>query len=62
MRSLRYDAAYWHSRAEEARSLAEIMTDAEARRLMSAIADGYRQLAALAALPATGSNGDGIDR
>ena len=62
MRSLRYDAAYWYSRAEEARSLAEIITDVEARRLMSVIADGYERLAELAGLPVPTSNGDGIDR
>ena len=32
MRFLRDKAEYWHSRAEEARTVAEIMTDPEAKR------------------------------
>ena len=39
------DAEHWLSRAEETRTIAEIMTDAEARRIMFDIAEGYDRLA-----------------
>jgi hypothetical protein len=49
MRSLLADAEYWLGRAEEARSLAEITRDPEARRIMFDIAEGYDRLAERAA-------------
>jgi len=49
MRFLRDNAEYWHSRAEEARTIAEIMTDPEASRILFEIAEGYDRLADAAA-------------
>jgi hypothetical protein len=49
MRTLLDDAEHWWGRAEEARTIAEIMTDAEARRIMFDIAEGYDRLAERAA-------------
>ena len=45
MKTLLDDAEHWLSRAEETRTIAEIMTDPEAQRIMFDIADGYDQLA-----------------
>jgi hypothetical protein len=45
MKTLLDDAEHWLSRAEETRTIAEIMTDAEARRIMFDIAEGYDRLA-----------------
>ena len=45
MKTLLDDAEHWVSRAEETRTIAEIMTDAEARRIMFDIAEGYDRLA-----------------
>ena len=45
MRSLLDDAEYWHDRAEEAWVIAEICSDPEAQRIMSAIAGNYERLA-----------------
>ena len=45
MKTLLDDAEHWLSRAEETRTIAEIMTDAEARRIMFDIAQGYDRLA-----------------
>ena len=45
MKTLLDDAEHWCSRAEETRTIAEIMTDAEARRIMFDIAEGYDLLA-----------------
>jgi hypothetical protein len=45
MKTLLDDAEHWLSRAEETRTIAEIMTDAEARRIMFGIAEGYDRLA-----------------
>ena len=39
------DAEHWLSRAEETRTIAEIMTDLEAKRIMFDIAEGYDRLA-----------------
>jgi hypothetical protein len=39
---------YWHGRAEEARTAAEAMKDAEAREAMLRIVQNYEQLAARA--------------
>jgi hypothetical protein len=45
MKTLLDDAEHWLSRAEETRTIAEIMTDTEARRIMFDIAEGYDRLA-----------------
>ena len=45
MKTLVDDAEHWWSRAEETRTIAEIMTDPEARRIMFDIAEGYDRLA-----------------
>jgi O-methyltransferase involved in polyketide biosynthesis len=49
MHTLIDDAEHWHSRAEETRTIAELVHDPEARRIMSDIADGYDRLAERAA-------------
>jgi hypothetical protein len=49
MKTLLDDAEHWWSRAEETRTVAEIMTDPEARRIMFDIAEGYDRLAERAA-------------
>jgi hypothetical protein len=49
MKILLDDAEHWWSRAEETRTIAEIMTDLEARRIMFDIAEGYDRLAERAA-------------
>jgi hypothetical protein len=45
MKTLLDDAEHWWSRAEETRTIADIMTDPEARRIMFDIAEGYDRLA-----------------
>jgi hypothetical protein len=45
MKTLLDDAEHWLSRAEETRTIAEIMTDPEARLIMFDIAEGYDRLA-----------------
>ena len=45
MKTLLDDAEHWCSRAEETRTIAEIMTDFEAKRIMFDIAEGYDSLA-----------------
>ena len=45
MKTLVDDAEHWWSRAEETRTIAEIMTDPEARLIMFDIAEGYDRLA-----------------
>ena len=49
MRTLLDDAEHWWSRAEETRTIAEIMSDPEAKRIMFDIAAGYDRLAERAA-------------
>lgn len=49
MKTLLDDADHWWSRAEETRTIAEIMNDPEARRIMFDIAEGYDRLAERAA-------------
>lgn len=49
MSTLLDDAEHWWSRAEEARTIAEFMSDPEARRIMFDIAEGYDRLAERAA-------------
>ena len=55
MRTLLDDAEHWWSRAEETRTIAELMNDAEARRIMLDIAEGYDRLAERAAERASNS-------
>ena len=45
MKTLLDNAEHWVSRAEETRTIAEIMTDVEARRIMFDIAEEYDRLA-----------------
>lgn len=45
MLTLLDDAEHWWCRAEETRTIAELLTDPEARRIMFDIADGYDRLA-----------------
>jgi hypothetical protein len=45
MKTLLDDAEHWWSRAEETRTIAEIMTDPDAKRIMFDIAEGYDRLA-----------------
>jgi len=49
VKTLLDDAEHWLSRAEETRTIAEIMTDPEARLIMFDIAEGYDRLAESAA-------------
>ena len=49
MRFLRDNADYWHRRAEEVRTIAEIMVDPEDRRILFDIAESYVRLAESAA-------------
>ena len=49
MKTLLDNAEHWWSRAEETRTIAEIMTDPEARQIMFNIAEGYDRLAERAA-------------
>ena len=49
MRSRLNDPDYWYSRAEEVRTMAEIMSDPESQRIMFEIAEGYERLAENAA-------------
>ncbi|MGA7865725.1 MAG: hypothetical protein WA709_30875 [Stellaceae bacterium] len=49
MKTLLDDAEHWWGRAEETRTVAEIMPDPEARRIMFDIAEGYDRLAERAA-------------
>jgi hypothetical protein len=49
MHTLIDDAEHWHSRAEETRTIAEMINDPEAQRIMCDIAKGYDLLAERAA-------------
>jgi len=49
MQTLLDDAEHWWSRAEETRTVAELMSDPEARQIMFDIAEGYDRLAERAA-------------
>ncbi|HYZ42033.1 MAG TPA: hypothetical protein VE687_15655 [Stellaceae bacterium] len=49
MNTLLDDVGHWLSRAEETRTIAELMNDPEARRVMFDIAAGYDRLAERAA-------------
>ena len=44
MRSRLNDPDYWYCRAEEVRTMAEIMSDPESQRIMLEIAEGYERL------------------
>ncbi|MBO0736957.1 MAG: hypothetical protein J2P48_10370 [Alphaproteobacteria bacterium] len=49
MRTLLDDAEHWWGRAEETRTIAELTSDQESRRIMFDIAEGYERLAERAA-------------
>lgn len=49
MQTLLDDPEHWWARAEEIRTIAEIMNDPKARQIMFDIASGYDQLAERAA-------------
>jgi O-methyltransferase involved in polyketide biosynthesis len=49
MNTLLDDAEHWWSRAEETRTIAELINDPEAKRIMFDIAAGYDRLAERAA-------------
>jgi len=40
-----YDPQYWRERAEETRTYADVVSDAEARRLLLGVAKSYDRLA-----------------
>jgi hypothetical protein len=42
-----WDEAYWHHRAEEARTIADRLDNAECKRIMTGIAESYQRLAEL---------------
>ena len=42
------DASYWWSRAEEARTIAEMMRAVHPKNIMLSIAEGYERLAKIA--------------
>lgn len=46
--SIANDPNHWRTRAEEARRVAENLTDAQARKHMTACAEAYERLAVLA--------------
>ena len=43
-----HDASYWWSRAEEARTIAEMMRTVHPKNIMLSIAEGYERLAKMA--------------
>jgi hypothetical protein len=51
------DPGHWHRRAEEARTVAEQMTDETAKRMMLRIADDYEMLAVRASVRIIGDAG-----
>jgi hypothetical protein len=54
MSSIIYDAGHWRDRAEEARLIAEQMTDPHSRTTMFDIAAGYEMMAEHAIARASG--------
>jgi hypothetical protein len=46
--SLLHNVRHWQDRADEARAIAGQLNDAEAKRVMLGIADGYERMAKLA--------------
>ena len=44
-KSIINDPKHWRDRADEARAVAEALSDAEAKSLMLEIADGYERMA-----------------
>jgi hypothetical protein len=54
--SLLDDPEHWRSRAEEARTMAEQLSDPESKRTMLRIADDYERLAEHAKLRARGQS------
>lgn len=60
MHTLLDDAEHWWSRAEETRTIAELLNDPEARRIMFDIAEGYDRLAERAAERVAHSEPDAI--
>jgi hypothetical protein len=48
------DPEYWHKRAEEARVLAERMSNQRTKKMMLKVADDYDQLAVRAAIRSIG--------
>jgi hypothetical protein len=49
------NAEHWRERAERARAIAELVTDATAREMMQRVADCYEHLAKLSPAPTTKS-------
>jgi hypothetical protein len=60
MHTLLDDAEHWWSRAEETRTIAELLSDQEARRIMFEIAEGYDRLAERATERVSGRRADTI--
>jgi hypothetical protein len=60
MQTLIDDAEHWWSRAEETRTVADLLNDAESRRIMLEIAEGYDRLAERAAERVKGRRRDTI--
>ena len=56
-----WDPAHWRFRAEEARTVADQMTDEEARSIMRRIANDYGRLAKLAELADQGPIGQRLE-
>jgi len=56
------DPEHWRDRADEIRSLAEQMSDAQTRRMLGGVADDYEKLAKRAEERRAGSIGVGVAR